>query len=376
MQYYAILLLLAYSCIMTDSAVSKTTHQQLLDTRRVDITPDQIMVACDDPVWAGKTALQPQDHRVLTRDFFTFGNFGNCEFLELTELNITDITEDAFSAVPELRYFYLTDNKIPRLTRAMLNNMNPEMWTLSLSNNSLFHVENRAFSHLKTLNNLRLDHNDLRNLTGNTLYGLQDLILLDLSYTNVLLIPGLFQYTPNLIFLKLEGNSFQGFTRNLWEGISIRELDLAHANITELEREMWDGLELLSKLKLEGNNIKTLRAHIFYGLNSLAFVYLENCNIHYIHARAFEGTPELWYVFLGANPLTKMDGNMLGDTDHLRRVRIYFDWESMKCKPEICWIHGKMQSGEVETTLTWNPETKCKNLNMTVMDYFVNECKI
>ncbi len=194
------------------------------------------------------------------------------------------------------------------------------------------------------------------------------------------MVPGLFQHTPELSHLEANGNPFK-YVPNLWEGVTLRELELGYCNITDVTSGMFNGLEeSLKDLSLDGNHLSVLRAHSFRGLNKLFSLNLYRCGILHIEAKAFEGTPELAMIGLWFNPIITIDQDLFGETIHetpdYYRVSVKLGPEVFHCSEGMCWLQEatfRNNKLKIDVGFEWF-DTMCDNVNKTVMDFFESDC--
>ncbi len=322
-----------------------------------------------------------------------------------------------FSSMENLRHLYIEGDMI-NIRAGIFEGL--EMWdgTLSLTNMSISSLPNNVFAHLTQLQVLFLAKNPLNDLNSETFYGLRGVSWLDLSYSNANIIPGLFKHMPGLKNLDLSGTPFK-ITANIWQGVALKELIVENAGLFGLNARIWTGLEGslealtlsynhfptlsansvlgLSKLKylslqksgiehinpgafqqlgalvelyLNGNRLQSLKPHSFLGLTKLWYLTLQNCAIEQMDARALEGLESLEKLNLAANPLIKIDSFMFGTTPLEDKVFIFFDFSSMFCVNDLCWVDNKVQN----TNLGNQGKTKCDNYNQTVRQYLESEC--
>ena len=245
---------------------------------------------------------------------------------------------------------------------------------LSLTNMSITHLPDRVFGNLNQLWKLFLENNPLSEVTPESFYGLSNVVNLNLGYTDVVVKPGLFKYMPRLGFLNISGTPFK-FTQGMWDGVSLKYLKVEYAGISDLTH-VWSGLKgTLKSLDLNGNHFPTLGPHSFQGLTKTWHFGLNDCDIEYIEAQAFEGLPEILALTLEGNPLISLDPDMFGSHVHNKYggTNIYFDREFFPCSEQICWLYPKVQAEEIAVSFDWR-ETKCDNIDKTVMQFLENDC--
>ncbi len=336
---------------------------------------------CFDVEDDGQITWQSQDEHILTREVVE--KLSNCRYLSLRGLNISDVEDGALSTLSKVWSLYLDNNKIKSLRQAMFQGaFDKKFDSLSISNNLISSIEKLAFSNLKHLEFLYLDHNPLgSDVTAETFGGLSNIKWLSISYTGVTLKPGLLQYIPQIYELRANGNPFK-YVPNLWDGVTLKKLELGYCNITDLNPGMFRGLEeSLKDLSLEGNHFSVVRSHSFNGLKKLFNVDLEYCGIQHIEAKAFEGAPELAIISLWHNPILTIDQDFLGKTLYERpdyyTVSLDLGPDFFHCSGGTCWLHEATFTGNAlkinKIGFEWF-DTMCDNINKTVMDFLENDC--
>ncbi len=320
-----------------------------------------------------------KDH-IITRDIFK--RFSQCQQVKLLNQNITDIQDGALSLLLKASGLYLSNNNLKSLRRAMFQGgISNELYWLDVSHNSISFIEKSTFSNLGRLGRLYLHHNPIgAGITPETFAGLSKWFTLDLSYTNIAIVPGLFQFIPKLKRLILNGNRFQ-YVPRMWEGLRLEELWLGEANITDPNKEMWQNLGgSLRTLVLKGNNIVTLKANSFQGLKRLTVLSLTECGIQNVEAKAFEGAPELAVINLWYNPLLKLDENIFGITTQNwpngKSCELMLGPDVFQCTHGMCWLQVTTLPNNVYHIETQFElfQTKCENVTKYVIDFLENDC--
>ncbi len=296
--------------------------------------------------------------------------------LDYNRLTTDSIHDGAFRGPTNMYQMSISHNKLTSIKKGWLQGVTfSEGGTLRFRDNSILSIEKQALSGLGELNYLYLELNPLSAVTPESFDGLTELILLDLSFSNVTFVPGFFQHTPNLGWLKLHGLHFK-YVPGMFEGVKLHELDLSETHLTELNPDMWSELKFLGKLILKGNNFHTIPVHAFMGLDVMYYLNLENCNIKHIKALAFDQLPELNTIFLWGNPLLSLDGTIFGGKFEERPGYKLTFWlpDYMQCNSVVCWLKREMNYGNLNTP-GFDSYIVCKNSNdMTMQSYFETHC--
>ncbi len=369
------IVILVFLCWETDATTIDQKNHQESDVRSQENNSQLFVRTCFYPREEGQIIWRSQEEHILTRD--DLSGFSNCQWLSLYTLNISDIEDGALFKLSKLSSLSLPNNKIKSLRAAMFQGaLYKELESLRIPNNSISSIEKHAFSNLNELEFLYLKHNPVgSDITPETFGGLQKLFVLDLSYTGLSIVPGLFQHIPELSVLSVNGNPFK-YIPKMWEGVRLRELELGYCNITELKREYWNGLEeTVTTLRLKGNNISSLHAHTFQGLKRLFTLNLEDCGIQHIQAKAFEGAPDLTLIYLWYNPIVTIDENIFGTTIQEKPPYMVYNLmlgpDFFHCGEGMCWIYEAKLPDNIR--VGWF-DTMCKNVNKNVVDFLENDC--
>lgn len=133
--------------------------------------------------------------RRIRRD--AFHNLKDLKTLEISSNVITTIESGAFSYTKDLTTLTMRDNLVSRISKDTFKGLK-KLQNLDLSNLApegvALCIEDLAFVDLANLLSFKLDRNNIIGLTNLTLYGLNKLETLDLSYNNIQLISaGAFQ---------------------------------------------------------------------------------------------------------------------------------------------------------------------------------------
>ena len=332
------------------------------------------VIKCEIPWPTRKISLDPKPEQVVTADWFE--TIKDCKSLSIEDnLNITDISDGAFSELPELYWLTVANNNLGSVRRAMFSGVSDKLRFLWMENNKIFSIESRAFADIKSLESLDLSYNPLTGPITPESFIIQYTgpFDLDLDYTHVTIEQGLFQHIPYLRKLNLNGTPIK-YAPNLFKGLSLVRLDMQNASINEIGPELWAGLgHSLETLVLSGNPLQTLKARSFRGLNKLQNLYIRNCGITQIEPLAFEGLGYGRFIMLWYNSIVEIDENLFGRDD--------WGWEvsfgpELICGHEICWMKTKASTElfNYHDSVTFLDDSVCINLNKTIWEFFENNC--
>ena len=92
-----------------------------------------------------------------------------------------------------------------------------------------------------------------------------------------------------------------------------RYLNLENMNLTELPAGVFDGLEYLRGLYLQGNKLRTLPEGLFRNLGSLEQLDLSNNGLEVVEKRSFQGLTKLTQIDLSNNRLSWLPNGIFKD---------------------------------------------------------------
>lgn len=255
--------------------------------------------------------------------------------------------------LPELEQLDLSHNRLQSLGRGHLKSNAPALTHLDVGHNSLRMVNNTDLNGLVHLKYLALNNNPVVHMDSEVLQGLTNLKYLDVSQTklpqlhhqwmedasqlNFLNISGadLFDlprlHGQNLEVFDVSYNSLKNLPDNMISGVSclenlilhsnpiqhinaaalagarcIRQLDLGHTHIVNIDEFVFSEMPLLEKLSLEYNERLIRVEHgAFTGLHNLQHLNLAHTpSLMEIEEVAFEGLAKLRSLNLQSSGLT------------------------------------------------------------------------
>eukprot|EP00058_Branchiostoma_floridae_P011571 XP_002597059.1 hypothetical protein BRAFLDRAFT_127889 [Branchiostoma floridae] len=246
--------------------------------------------------------------------------------LQDNKLRATNIDPSAFRGLRRITLLNLSKNQlymVPRGLPASLKN-------IYFSNNKIVNLPAHTFTDMQGLMGLYLDHNDLDNtgIVDGSLYGLNKLLTLDLSFNYMTHFPtGLPRSTNYLYFQK---NYIKEISKRAVTAVpNLRWLYLQNNRLTDgsLEGGIFTYLPDLMKLDLSGNYLGQVPTDL---PRKLEYLYLNDNDIKVISEDAFKKTPFIRELELSDNPLSKFDiaTGALTPLKFLRRLYIADDDEN------------------------------------------------
>lgn len=155
--------------------------------------------------------------------------------------------EDKFSKGQTFRCIYRNQP----LMRDILDDLPPSVVNLTVTNNPVWHIPDRSFIHLRNLQNLRLDHNNLSIIDQFAFQGLHQLKTLNLSFNYISeLSPSLFDDLCNLTFLSLTHNKLKHLPHGIFTNLlNLHTLIIRQNNLTKFS-EIAESVSHLKNLHL------------------------------------------------------------------------------------------------------------------------------
>lgn len=197
-------------------------------------------------------------------------------------LTLNQITTVLFSLsfYTKLEILDLSRNKIETLGSKNFEYQN-ELRMLNLSQNSLTNLSNDAFKHLRNLKTLDLSNNKIETIDIMSMQDLISLIKLDLSNNNVISFDdGVFSRMQSLEILLFRNNQLLDVPYDNLEYVrSLKTLDLSENLIESVRNYSFDSLRELTLLNLQGNVLSDLDLDAFEGLVGLKVLDLADNNL-------------------------------------------------------------------------------------------------
>lgn len=189
----------------------------------------------------------------------------------------------------------------------------PALEKISLAQNSIQRIRDRAFVGLANLREAKLSGNSLRQIPVD-LFTSPLLQILDLSQNDITDIrANTFANLPNLQILNISRNAIRKLDANDLTGLStLRWLAVDQNDLSSLPVGLFASLPLLERLDLGGNSLQTFSGDVF-GENDLPLriLFLRNNNLVDIQANSFAHTPNLEYLAIDHNTIETFDDNLL-----------------------------------------------------------------
>ncbi|ELU15044.1 hypothetical protein CAPTEDRAFT_221023 [Capitella teleta] len=265
----------------------------------VKVSTKGIRVNCTARALAAVPGVYPTETEDLYLDSNDFKSFDSSSFPilpKLTRLVITNtplsnmVAEDSDVKFPRLEFLDLSHNE---LTVVPLN-LPRSLRVLHLSYNRIYELRGSAFSPLKRLKELYLDHNQIRKITEHSFHGEnKDEVTL-----------------ANLDKLSLKKNRIQTLAPKAFENlISLTALNLARNKLNTIQYKVFHRLMDLEHLDLHGNRLSSIEDETLYMLKSLRFLSLKNNQLTNLP----RGIPMLEWLDLSYNKIRNISSDQRTD---------------------------------------------------------------
>ncbi|XP_071445931.1 toll-like receptor Tollo [Hetaerina americana] len=243
--------------------------------------------------------------------------------IDLGENAITAIDNTSFApnGLPHLYGLRLTDNLMVELKRGALKAL-PALKILNLSRNRLSYIEPGAFDDNQALQAVRVDGNQLTEITG------------------------LFSKLPNLIWLNASDNRLEWFDYALIP-TGLQWLDIHSNSIAELGSHFESESKLkLSTLDASSNKLTELSGNAVP--DSVELLFLGDNRIERVQPYAFFRKPNLTRVDLMKNNITHLGPNSLriSAVSHTRTLpEFYIGGNPFACDCTMDWLQRVNNDG-------------------------------
>ncbi|XP_068696481.1 uncharacterized protein [Montipora foliosa] len=222
-------------------------------------------------------------------------------YLNLRENKIQEILEKTFEHQIFLTTLNLAGNYLKQIHSSGLANLaNRKLYSLDFSYNQILKIPTKEISWQRSLEILKLGHNNISEVTFGELPYIPELTFLDLSHNKIEAIhPAAFKGVPKVFMLLLGSN---------W--------------ISTLENGTLTEMPLLKYVDLSRNRISTIEDHYFRGLFHLSFLNLAYNPLCKIEEGSFRSTANLKYLILMFTSIDVLWAHLLtGPRDLLVEVK-------------------------------------------------------
>lgn len=271
----------------------------------------------------------------------SFSNLKALKYLDLSELGIKVLKPVAFYKCASLEIIDLRRNKLSHLEAKTFFGLH-SLSTLQLSGNFIKFIERNAFSTLVAIQYVDISFDGM--LQTNTFRGLENLSVLNITFSEIGIEGGAFTTLPNLVSLFINSsvlvnnnitaktksdacmNSILLLESNFFLGLNgVIELNLTNVCLKSIKPEAFKGLDSLLKLHLSHNKLTAIGLNTFEGLHNLSYLDLSHNFINSLHNMSFQGLSQLKEVKLSFNNLSLLPDGLLQQTLYLRSISFQYN---------------------------------------------------
>lgn len=243
----------------------------------------------------------------------TFNGLRELQVLDLGKNNLKAIPSEVFCPLGNLQVLNFTQNKIKSVDRLGFGkNCGSGLRSLDLSDNDLKSLSDESqITGLKNLQELRLQNNNITDISSETFNGLISLRILNVSYNNLQIVPeGTFSNTKELREMYLNNNQLFELATGVFHRLEqLLVLDLSNNQLssTHIDGRTFIGLIRLVILNLSNNALTRIDGKTFKDLFFLQILDLRNNSIGYIEDNTFLPLYNLHTLNLAENRLHTID---------------------------------------------------------------------
>lgn len=236
--------------------------------------------------------------------------FNNLDSMQLNNLQMRSVDEDALEKCVNLRYFAIDSNKIVQLPEYMLLK-NVKLMYVWLFENKLTTLPENFFMNQIELRNLLLHKNHI-------------------------------SFLPPKIFKPL---------------VQLKELWIKNNKLQTLDIEWFTSLQNLEYLDLSNNQLSEIPSNIFSPLVSLLKLYLHENKIKFINSRSFNGLQELKFLRLTKNDLTELPDGAFTQLKNLETLGLGLNKLS-EIREESFGVHNQLTTLDLKANKIYKIERK------------------
>lgn len=289
--------------------VSKIDFQNALNLRVIDLSQNLI-------------------NQILDSTFFWAIDL---EFIDLSQNKLKQIEKNAFHGLIRLRTLHAQSNMIENLAPGTFDLL-PMLETIHLNDNAIQSIDKNLFSNNIKLKSILLNDNQIKTVAGTTFQHLRqlvhfdmhnnptdglDLLVVDADYTNIRMTNcnGCYigRKTKKLIA------SYNNISYIVQNGTGmVVEFDLSHNNLVSVKN--LTKLVNLKNLDLSHNRIRDIDVRTFANMTQLESLKLKQSGISRIFFGSFSHKPKLKILDISFNSLRTIDLNMFTAITNLRSL--------------------------------------------------------
>ncbi|XP_040511726.1 leucine-rich repeat-containing protein 70 [Gallus gallus] len=248
--------------------------------------------------------LHLNNNNIKRLDPGVFEGLSNLHYLYLQNNQIAFVPRGLFSDLLSVRYLTLQRNRLSILGSGTFLGMR-NLQTLNLANNKISRISDAAFCHLENLVYLFLEGNNLTLVPSNAIGRLENLERLSLSHNPIRSIQRFaFKGLNKLRYLSLKSVKLKHIAVNGFFGLSnLSQLILSYNDLENINSSSFTSLNSLKYLQLDRNKITTISDGVFEKMGqSLKILNLAFNNITELQLKVLEPLVSLTHLHMNYNP--------------------------------------------------------------------------
>ncbi|XP_050360003.1 protein toll-like isoform X2 [Nymphalis io] len=218
---------------------------------------------------------------------------------------ISHLPGGLFRHSPHIGRIDLYVNRLLGLSEGLFSGLQELKEILIFDNNATLKLENRTFSNLPSLYNLKLEKSSIETVPADLFLNTTNLKKISLKGNKIKVLPNGIFSKQKLNLLNLSNNSISELPVDVFdEQDSLVNLELQRNVLESLPDGLFSNLKSLKKLDLADNSLKNLSKSVFHGLTSLTELSLAGNRIEYLNHAVFEFTLSLETLSFARNNIT------------------------------------------------------------------------
>lgn len=289
--------------------VSKSDFHNAHNLRVIDLSQNRIRVVLDSTFfWAIDLELiDLSQNKIIQIERNAFHGLISLRILYLQNNLIDRLAPGMFEFLPLIETLHMNDNRIPSIDRNLFAN-NFKLKSILLNDNHIKTVDGTTFQHLR-----QLAHFDMHN---NPTEGL-DLLIVDADYTNIRNLNCQGCYIGRRTKKLLASHNNISYIIQNGTGM-VADVDLSHNNLFSVKN--LTKLDSLKNLDLSHNHIRDIDVRTFANMTQLESLKLKQSGMSRIFYGSFSHKPKLKMLDVSFNSLRTIDLNMFTAITNLRSL--------------------------------------------------------
>ena len=381
--------------------------------------------------------LDIHQSRIRTLQNDSFEGLTSLEILDLTGNLLSFFTKDIFLFSPRLQSLVLSSNWFTELgpeqigdiasltslnlARCRITDLIPQRgeWNLrnltflDISHNRLVHIYKNSFDGMANLTTLNISYNQIKTITNGAFasisrlqilimsylfyFGevhpfknLNELTILDISHTTLLLSYEFFTGLSNLRKLSMQGSGLTA--SSFWDSntedlpvlsalSTLERLYIKGNKLDRLKPGTFQGLQNLQKLEMDNSDIRSLNEDIFMNLTSLEYLSIDENHIAELTSRHLVDLSSLVGVSIKSNEIKGLASDVFTNNPHLSYLLISHNYlttvkegtilprqtldvsnNPFSCNCEFTWFINWINKAEV--SIIHPDQTNCSSVSL------------